>query len=87
MLVLIQVFFFFSQHVPEMFTPLRCECELVAAFLFRKALQTVRFICLYFQKNALLLLFHHSPSSLAVKNWFAPRVISGASLRILFLSY
>ena len=34
---------------------------------------------LYFQRSALL-----SP---AVKNWFATRVISGASLRILFLSY
>lgn len=49
------------------------ECEFVAAFLSRNTLQTVCLICLYFQKNALLLLFYHSPPPyLAVKNWFAP---------------
>lgn len=87
MLVLIQVFFFFSTCT-RIFTHLCCcECEFVAGFLSRNALQTVWFICLYFRKILLLLLFHHSPPSPAVKNSFASRVISGASLRIFFLSY
>lgn len=60
-------------------------CGFGAAFLNRLLLFSSA--CIFKRRQRFDFFIAAPLSNPAVKNWFAPRVISGSSLRILFLSY